>query len=141
MKPTLDLNAGWPLFGFKVLLAALWLGAILLGAHLGERGAPLSYLGAALIAAPALIWLAALNRQARIDEREAQLAQASLAQGAWWAIAYGAAMYAIGLAGGWQPPAVMLAILPVGAFVFGESMAQLARAGFGHRSPDRGGQA
>lgn len=140
MKPTLDLNAGWPLFGMKMLLAALWLVAIIVGTVLGAEGTPLAYLGAALIAAPALIWLAALNRQARVDEREAQLAQASLAQGAWWAIAYGAAMYAIGLAGGWQPPAVMLAILPLGAFVFGESMAQLARAGFGHRSTGRGGQ-
>lgn len=128
MNISLDLNAGWRLFGFKLILAALWLGAILLGARLGDLGAPLSYLGAALIAAPAFLWLTALNRQARVDEREAQLAQASLAQGAWWAIAYGAGMYAIGLAGGWEPPAVMLAILPLGAFLFGESMAQLSRA-------------
>ena len=124
-RPTL----GWGVFALKMAIGLGWMAAIAPAALLAENDSlTIRLIGAALIGVPPFLWMAYLARQARVDELEARLALSVLAQGCWWALAYGAMMYGFYVAVLREPaPGFFLALLPAGAFFFGEVMAQVAR--------------
>lgn len=125
-------------FGLKLVIAAAWFGLAFGGALLlREDSLALRLAGLAAVAVPPMLWLAQLQRQARIDELEARLSMVAQAQGCWWAITFGAAIYGLNALGGDPVNEGLLALLAPGAFLFGETMAQTARAAL-QRAPERG---
>jgi hypothetical protein len=119
---------GWGLFAAKMAMGLVWIGVATGGVMLLDReGLALRLVGAALVAVPAFVWLSVLQRQAQRDELEARHVLNALAQGGWWAVSFGAMMYALQAFGTPPPPDQMLAILPAAAFLFGESMVQVGR--------------
>lgn len=128
VQETENIPVGWGLFAAKMAMGLAWIGVATGGVILLDRGElALRLIGAALVAVPAFVWLSVLQRQAQRDELEARHAMNALAQGGWWAVAFGAMMYALQAFSAAPPPAQLLAVLPAGAFLFGESMAQVAR--------------
>ena len=124
-------------FALKLLAGLAWFGLAFGGALLlREETLALRLTGLAAVAAPPLLWLIHLQRQAKVDELEARLSMVAQAQGCWWAVTFGAAMYGLGAFTGEPVNAVLLALLPAGAFLFGETMAQVARAAL-QRSSER----
>ena len=124
-RPTL----GWGVFALKMAIGLGWMAAMGPASNLAEsEGLATRLAGAALIGVPPFLWMAYLGWQAQVDELEAQLARSVLTQGCWWALAYGALMYGFYVAILQAPaPGLFLALLPAGAFLFGETMAQVAR--------------
>jgi hypothetical protein len=130
--------AGWPAFAVKVALALLWIAAVFAGGTLLKQDDLLPRaLGGLLVAGPALLWMLSIQRRARVDELEARLALSTLAQGGWWAVSFGAMMYGLQAAMGDPPGAFLLALLPWGAFAFGETMTQVARVQMARKVPGR----
>jgi len=119
---------GWGLFAGKLALGLVWIAVAIGGAILLEQAAiGLRVVGTALVAGPAFLWLSVLQRQSRRDELEARHALNALAQGGWWAVAFGALFYGLQAINGAPPPAQLLVLLPAMGFLFGESMAQFGR--------------
>ena len=115
--------------GLRLLIGLVWFGVAIGGALLLREGAlALRLAGLIAVGLPPLIWMYLLQRQARVDELEARLAMVAQAQGCWWAVSFGAVMYGLNRFTGSPVNAVLLAILPAGAYFFGEFMAQVARA-------------
>ena len=115
--------------GLRLLIGLVWFGVAIGGALLLREGAlALRLAGLIAVGLPPLIWMYLLQRQARVDELEARLAMVAQAQGCWWAVSFGAVMYGLNQFTGLPVNAVLLAILPAGAYFFGEFMAQVARA-------------
>ena len=115
--------------GLRLLIGLVWFGVAIGGALLLREGAlALRLAGLIAVGLPPLIWMYLLQRQARVDELEARLAMVAQAQGCWWAVSFGAVMYALNQFTGSPVNAVLLAIRPAGAYFFGEFMAQVARA-------------
>ena len=115
--------------GLRLLIGLVWFGVAIGGALLLREGAlALRLAGLIAVGLPPLIWMYLLQRQARVDELEARLAMVAQAQGCWWAVSFVAVMYGLNQFTGSPVNAVLLAILPAGAYFFGEFMAQVARA-------------
>lgn len=124
-------------FVLKLVVGLVWFGLAFGGALLLEEANPaLRLTGLVAVAGPPMLWLLELQRRARVDELEARLSMVAQAQGCWWAVTFGAVMYAINAFSGDGVGAVLLALLPPGAFLFGETMAQVARAAL-QRGMDR----
>jgi hypothetical protein len=123
-----NIPVGWGLFAAKMALGLVWIAVAMGGAILlDQTSLLLRLIGAVLVAAPAFVWLGLLQRQSQRDELEARHAVNALAQGGWWAVAFGAMFYALQSFSGATPPTHLLPILPTLAFLFGESMAQVSR--------------
>lgn len=133
----LDEDARWN-FALKMLIGLAWFGVAFGGAVLLRQEPFIPRLaGLTMVALPPLLWLLHLQRQARVDELEARLALVAQAQGCWWAVSFGALLYGIAVFQGDDMNGVLLALLPAGAYFFGECMAQVARAALHRKSgPD-----
>lgn len=130
ISTTESVDLRWGRFAVRMGLGLAWLILATVATGFLQHETMVLRIGAAFaIAAPAFIWMAALGSQAEIDELEAKIAITAQSQGCWWAVSFGAGFYALMTLMGEQMNGSTLAVLPAGAFFFGEVMAQVSRWG------------